>query len=47
MEIVGFEVSDFFGVDVVDVGVVRTGRPAREAWIVDVGALRWVPGPGI
>lgn len=27
-------------------GEVRTGRPAREAWMVEVGAWRWVPGPG-
>lgn len=25
----------------------RMGRPAREAWIVEVGAWRWVPGPGV
>lgn len=44
IEIVGLELSGFLGMDWVG---VRTGRPAREAWIVDEGAWRCVPGPGV
>lgn len=47
IEIVDLEVLGFFGLGLVDLGGVRTGRPAREAWIVDVGAWRCVPGPGM
>ena len=40
----GFEVSGFLLLGLVDlVGWVRMGRPAREAWIVEVGTCRWVP----
>lgn len=27
-------------------GDVRVGLPAIEAWYVEVGAWRWIPGPG-
>lgn len=49
IEIVGLEVSGFFfGLGVVGgLEGVRIGRPAREAWMVEVGASRWVPGPGV
>ena len=47
IEIVGLEVSGLLGLDWVDGVGVRIGRPAREAWIVDEGAWRWVPGPGM
>lgn len=51
IEIVGFCCWEVEGVlvlvlDGVDGVVVRSGRPAMEAWIVDVGTWRWVPGPG-
>lgn len=46
IEIVGLEVSGCLGLDWGGWVGVRTGRPAREAWIVDEGAWRWVPGPG-
>ena len=43
IEIVGLEVSGLLGLGMEG---VRIGRPAREAWMVEVGASRWVPGPG-
>ena len=38
MEIVGFEISGFLGLNWVDLVGMRMGRPAMEAWIVDEGA---------
>lgn len=46
IDIVGLEESGFLGLELGLAGV-RMGRPAREAWIVEVGAWRWVPGPGV
>lgn len=36
--IVGLEVSGFLELGLTGLGGTRTGRPAREAWIVEVGA---------
>ena len=47
MEIVGLEVSGFLELVWVDLAGVRIGRPAMEAWIMDEGAWRCVPGPGL